>query len=1093
MRSPSRRRPRSAILTFGMVSLLGAACSGGPNGRTLAHLRNVEPDLTEVEVTDGIDQAMLGYRRFLEEAPKSSLTPEAMRRLADLKLEKEYGILGDSDRESVPGAQLPEPTRATPKALESGADRRRQAALGEATPNESAQAFEERLSRESLGGLSADDSALELPGDRNASDAGPLEAIALYDEILAAYPNYPNNDQVLYQKARAYDELGRVDEAIAVAAQLVAEYPESRHLDEIQFRRAEYFFTRKKLIDAEEAYSAIVVKGPQSDYYELALYKLGWTLYKQMLLEEALDQYTALLDYKASTGYDFDQVDDEADAQRIADTYRVMSLCFSDLGGAESIRSYFSEKGGRDYEDRVYQNLGEFYLEKRRYADAADVYETFVGLHPIHRASPHFSMRVVEIYEAGQFPKLVLESKKNFASRYGLDSDYWSHFEVAASSEVLGYLKGNLTDLANHYHALYQSTARVEDKPAHFAESTLWYREYIKSFPEDPETPELNYQLADLLLENQNFDTAADEYERVAYGYAPHERASAAGYAAIFAHRENHESADEEAREPILRETVESTLRFVERFAEHEQSATVLGAAVDDLYALADFETAIATGHRLLGAYPDAKLEVRRGAWTIIAHASFDTEAFESAENAYAEVLELTEPEDESADDVRNNLAAAIYKQGEQAKARDEFEEAAQHFLRIAEAAPDSDIRPIAEYDAAAALIHLESWKVAATTLESFRSSFPEHELQQEATRQLAFVYREEGSFARAAEEYERVAAEATAPELRGEALLVAGELYESAQMLDRALAAFRQFVTDFTRPIEPAVVTRFKMAELYEQMGDSKNHRAELRAIVQIDAQAGDERTDAVRVVAAKSALALSESEYESFADIELTQPFAASLQAKQKQMNATLGAFGRLVDYEVGEVTAAATFYMAEVYGEFSRALLESERPSDLASGELLDYEDVLEEEAYPFEEKAIEVHQKNLELMAAGVFNRWIEKSLERLAVAMPGRYAKFEASSGFVESVESYVYRKPNVAIAAVVAEATDGPTTPSDTTAPAPTAGEIVGSPEPEALELESDAPVPASPSPDISAPDDSTDSTGDTTAHSEGMSDDEST
>ena len=36
---------------------------------------------------------MESYRRFLEETPESALTPEAMRRLADLKIEREYGYL----------------------------------------------------------------------------------------------------------------------------------------------------------------------------------------------------------------------------------------------------------------------------------------------------------------------------------------------------------------------------------------------------------------------------------------------------------------------------------------------------------------------------------------------------------------------------------------------------------------------------------------------------------------------------------------------------------------------------------------------------------------------------------------------------------------------------------------------------------------------------------------------------------------------------------------------------------------------------------------------------------------------------------------
>ena len=40
-----------------------------------------------------------------------------------------------------------------------------------------------------------------------ADSTGALEAIALYDRLLTEYPNYEHRDKVLYQKARAFDEI----------------------------------------------------------------------------------------------------------------------------------------------------------------------------------------------------------------------------------------------------------------------------------------------------------------------------------------------------------------------------------------------------------------------------------------------------------------------------------------------------------------------------------------------------------------------------------------------------------------------------------------------------------------------------------------------------------------------------------------------------------------------------------------------------------------------------------------------------------------------------------------------------------------------
>jgi tetratricopeptide (TPR) repeat protein len=184
------------------------------------------------------------------------------------------------------------------------------------------------------------------------------------------------------------------------------------------------------LRDAENAYSGIIGLGPKSSFYELALYKLGWTFYKQDLYEEALHKYMALLDYKVSVGYDFDQKHEEEDERRVADTYRVISLSFSSLGGPDAVRDYYSSFGNRSYEDRVYSNLGEQYLAKLRYDDAAKTYKSFVALYPFHRNAPRFSMRVVETFTQGGFPQLVLESKREFASRYGLKAEYWRHFNL---------------------------------------------------------------------------------------------------------------------------------------------------------------------------------------------------------------------------------------------------------------------------------------------------------------------------------------------------------------------------------------------------------------------------------------------------------------------------------------------------------------------------------------------------------------------------------------------------------------------------------------------------------------------------------------
>lgn len=994
---------RYALLGFLCTSIIGCTTTSVDTGDTLSQLEQVPADIEDIQVADSLERAADSYRRYLAETSRSAMTPEAMRRLADLQIEQAYGVMGSDEivEMAAPDAAVRTdqivahtPAKAAPVATESD------------------EAFESRATqREALMASQTDDGV--LPGDAaGQAPSGPQEAIAMYWQILENYPNYERNDQVLYQLSRAYDEVGDPDKAMDVMDRLVAEYPYSDYLDEVYFRRGEYWFVRKRFLDAEESYAAIIRMGASSNYYELALYKQGWALYKQELYEESLQRYMAVLDHRLSIGYDFDAEYDQNDEHRLADTFRVISLAFSNLGGPEVVDEYFASSGQRVYADKIYGNLAEFYFEKLRYEDSASVYKSFVRLNPYHKVSPSFSMRVVDIYAEAAFPRLVVEAKKEFASRYALDAEYWNFFDTEARPEVIGFLKQNLTDLAGHYHALYQEQQLLEEQPENFSEATQWYAQFLASFPADEDSPQINYQLADLLLENENFGRAATEYERTAYDYPSHEKASAAGYAAVYAHRENLERASAERLPEIKRLTVDSSLRFADTFQQHEQAAVVLGAAADDLYEMKDLPVAIESAHKLIARYPDADRALLRSAWAVVANSSIDLAEFADAEHAYATVLTLTPADDETRTAVIDGLAAAIYKQGEQANLAEDYQGAAAHFLRIKELAPTSSIRSAAEYDAAAALIKVQDWAFASSVLEEFRSSHPEHELNTEATKQLAYIYLEDGQTERAALEHERIAAEASDPELAREALLTAGELYDEAERVADAMRVYESYVAAYPRPLDLAMETRTRLAAIFEQENLADRYHNELDAIVALHRDAGTERTDRSRYLAGRAALVLAELTFDAFADIKLMQPFEQSLAAKQQSMDVAMAAFGTLVDYEIADVTAAATFYIAEIYLEFSDALLGSERPAGLSAAERVDYDLVIEEEAYPFEEQAIEVHEKNFEMFADGIYNPWIQQSLDQLIVLMPGRYARAEISGGYLESVDSYAYRMPN---------------------------------------------------------------------------------
>jgi hypothetical protein len=292
--------------------------------------------------------------------------------------------------------------------------------------------------------------------------------------------------------------------------------------------------------------------------------------------------------------------------------------------------------------------------------------------------------------------------------------------------------------------------------------------------------------------------------------------------------------------------------------------------------------------------------------------------------------------------------------------------------------------------------------------LLSFRDLFPGDALQPEVTKKIAFVYREDGQLALAAAEYERIESESGDDGVRREALLIAAELHEKVGDKARTLLVYRRYVAAFPQPLELNIETRNKIAGILKEKDDQQGYRQELREIVTLDLAAGRARTVRTRYLGAKAALVLTEPKFATFAEVRLVKPFDANLRKKRDLMKAATAEFTQLLDYEVGEVTAAATFYLAEIYAHFCKALLASERPEGLTPLELEQYELAIEEQAYPFEDKAIAVHEQNLELLTVGIYNEWIDKSLEKLAVFVPARYARPEEPSATLASLSVFIY-------------------------------------------------------------------------------------
>jgi len=830
------------------------------------------------------------------------------------------------------------------------------------------------------------------------------EAVELYAGLLADNPDYEERDLILYQIARAQEVLGENAEALTTLDQVVREFPDSRYFDEVQFRRGEILFVDKRYREAEAAYSAVITVGDGSDFYEQSLYKHGWSLFKQGLHEESLDSYLTLLERRLAGAASADAVLaslSRPEREVVDDTFRVLAISFSYMNGAETVDQLMDRRPGIAFANLLYAGLGELYLDKERYTDAAETFAAFVAREPTHEASPALQARVIDAYTLGRFPSLVLEAKEDYVRYYGLDADYWIAREVSEHPEVVAALKQNLSDLAGFDHA----RAQENDDTEAYERAAGWYRRYLAYFPEDPDSAQRSFLLAEILIELGRYGEATDQFIDAAYAYGPHERAAEAGYAALLAARAHEAQLKGELLVAWQARTVAESLRFADSFPEHPEAGPVRTKVAEELFAAGQLQQAIDVAGLVVTMQPPVAMELERTAWRVLGHAQFDLARYAQAEQAYLRLRQLPAEQPEQLAEIDSRIAASIYRQGEQARDAGELDAAVAQFLRVRDTVPGDEIVPTAVYDAAALLMSSQLWDRAVPVLESFRASYPDHRFTDDVTQNLAVALQSAGRGVEAAAEFERIVELGSVePEVHREALWEAAELYTAAGSMADQRRVYEQIVERFPYPLSESIEARQTLADLAAGRGDIADRRRWLEDIIAVDAAATAERSDRTRTLAARATLELAEPLRDSFIAASLSIPLKDSLKVKKNRMELALAAYGNAAAYQVAEVTTAATYEIAQLYYRLSQDLMNSQRPAGLNDEELEQYTILLEEQAFPFEEQAIDIFASNAARSADGVYDEWVRKSFGQLAELMPARYAKVERSETLVAQLD-----------------------------------------------------------------------------------------
>lgn len=659
---------------------------------------------------------------------------------------------------------------------------------------------------------------------------------------------------------------------------LATRYPKSGFAAEAWLRVGEYHFDFGEWRLAERAYKK-AAEDTKGKFYAMALYKLAWTYFNQYDYDRAIKGFKKLI-----ASYSKNEGKPLASALRSeAIQYLARSLAEDDWdgdgvadenAGVERALSYLSDGG--DYELEILDEYAKALYdlhEKRKYAEAAQVYRRLLDRDQLNPRNPELHERLIESYDLSGDLVASATARDELVRRYGRDTAWYKANigNVKATTRADRLVEEALRQRAKFHHVRAQNLkieARAEGDPAKLAaakgaylKAAEAYRSYLAAYPHRRESYEIRFLLAEALYYAEEFLDASAAYAEVRDIKGQEKYREVSAFSAIasveqrmqqlvdanklpkkaLAEEADDPPAAEQAKEgtKIKRVTPEKLPEVVEPWVAHSDTYLDMKLGRKDA---PDFP--IQQSYRVALMYFNYRHfeEARKRFQAIITQWPLKQEAAFAAmnlinsykiENDWKNIELWTDkiaqqgigrPEDVAA--LRRQLAD--FKLGQQFDRaialyqEKRFVEAAEEFERIVNKDPKSKVADKALFNAAMAFQNAKRWNSAARVFERVATEprFKGSKFREDALFYMAKNSHRFFSFDKAVRLYLSLARSFPKSKRVEYAVYTAAQLQEMQGNLDDAAGLYRKYAADFPER-DDAAQALFAAGLVYEKMGD--------------------------------------------------------------------------------------------------------------------------------------------------------------------------------------------------------------------------------------------------------------------------------
>jgi TolA-binding protein len=886
-------------------------------------------------------------------------------------------------------------------------------------------------------------------------------ALALYERLLTKHKDFDRLDLVLYMKAYALMEAGRMSDALLSYKRILDEFPNSRFRPDAHMAFAESYFNGSHDFAAALARYREVLQYPESELADLALFKSAWCLWKLGQVQEAATRFREVLDLdgKLKTA-SADRRRRLSELQDEALEYLIQLFTEDERNSAADLHKFLKGIGGDQYAGRVLRRLSRTFFDQARYARAVEAYRMLLESEPDDPNAPQFLRQIAAAYAALEDAEHAMAALTELARNYG-PSSAWA--KKQADPEIVTKAERAAERAVRMQAMRYHERAQKEKQAADFEHAAALYRVHVEAFPNSEANYEVTFYLAELLFHRLNQpEEAADFYLKAARKNPQGKFSKDALYNAIVAFEsvrtkqlsgchaapsgaQPAPGAEAEGKPNPCAETEtdhkfsEAVAMYVKQYPNDPEVPGILFRQGRLYFDRGIYDPAIRQFGQLLDSYPQSEFAATAGELVLESfNRAKDYANIESWARKLKGAPAFQNPESQKKLDAL--ILQSVFKSGEQLAAKGQHKEAAQAYLRATVEFPRDERTPKAFYNAgqewqqagdleAAASAYdgliehhpgttegaLGAWsaaqmfesiaqfKDAARYYEAYAANFPQGPKREDAYYNALLLRLAAGDSDIAVRDGSNFLKAYPSSASSDEVYFLIGKAYEADKRWKDAAETYRHYLK-VGKNNERKVEAQTRLGKVLIAQGD----RDGADKAWAVAAKAGRKSDNpGARYQAAEARFLQGDQALAEFEKIKVAGDVAGlkkRLAQKSDLLRKAAEIYGDVVDYRVSEWVTAALYKIGQSYELFAESLRSAPVPPNLSEAEEQAYHDELSKFIVPIEERALEAYEngyrKALELH---VFNTWTQKQREALTRLNDVEYpALKEAGADLVEA-------------------------------------------------------------------------------------------